>query len=91
MSKTALKYKIIRIRAKLSFIAFERRMTVQELLLTKIIESYKDMVSQRLFVPKESFEEGNQKANIIMTSNIGECFSKLVQLEQQGSKSYVKL
>lgn len=37
MRKTALKYKIIRIRAKLSYAAFQQRVTVQELFLKAIM------------------------------------------------------
>lgn len=37
---TCMKYKIMRIRAKLSFLAFQKNQTIFELLLTQILKSY---------------------------------------------------
>ena len=44
--KTMLKYKIIRMRNKISYHAFIKNMTVLELYVNKIYESYKDLVNQ---------------------------------------------
>ena len=78
MRKTALKYKIIRIRAKLSYAAFQQRVTVQELVLKAIIESYKDLVKQKFIIPDENYEESEQQVNILMTSNVGQCLRKII-------------
>ena len=48
MMKTMLKYKIIRMRNKISYHAFIKNMTVLELYVSKIYESYKDLVSQKV-------------------------------------------
>jgi len=45
MKKTALKYSIIRIRMKISFMAFEEKITVQEYLFKKILESHTDLIN----------------------------------------------
>lgn len=54
--KTTLKYKIIRIRSKISFIAFKLRQTIPELFLTKILESHRDLVAQGAIIPKQTFK-----------------------------------
>lgn len=40
MRKAIMKYKIIRIRIKISYYAFAKNMTVKELFISKLIESY---------------------------------------------------
>ena len=40
MKKTALKYSILRIRQKISFMAFMKKMTIQELILQTIVKSH---------------------------------------------------
>lgn len=40
---TQIKYKIMRVRAKISFIAFQRGMTIHEMLLNQIMKSYMDI------------------------------------------------
>lgn len=40
-----LKYKILRIRAKISFMAFMQNMTVQEFYLTKIDLNYRHLLN----------------------------------------------
>lgn len=40
MKQTLLKYKIMRIRAKISFAALKKRMTIKELILTQILDTY---------------------------------------------------
>jgi hypothetical protein len=45
MKKTALKYSIIRIRMKISFMAFKEKITVQEHIFKKILESHTDLIN----------------------------------------------
>jgi hypothetical protein len=40
MSKTALKYKILRVRAKVSYEAFINKMTIAEIFLNQILKSF---------------------------------------------------
>ena len=40
-----MKYKIMRIRSKLSFMAFKANLTIQELIIKQILQSNQDMVS----------------------------------------------
>ena len=44
MRKTCLKYQILKIRSKLSYICFEKRCTLTELLLKQILTSYNELI-----------------------------------------------
>lgn len=46
MYKTLLKYKIMRVRGKISFHAFSKNKTILEHIVSKIYESYRDLVTQ---------------------------------------------
>ena len=50
MKSTLLKYKLLRLRCKISFEAFVQFKTISELFIIKIRESYQDMVSLNEFV-----------------------------------------
>jgi hypothetical protein len=39
-----MKYKVLRIRAKISFMAFEKRCTIKELFLKAILKTYLDLM-----------------------------------------------
>ena len=41
--KIYLKYLIMRIRAKISFMAFEKRMTIVEIIVNAIFKSYREL------------------------------------------------
>lgn len=53
--KIYLKYVLMRIRAKISFMALERRMTVVELLIETILRSYREIQRMGIY-PMESYE-----------------------------------
>ena len=44
MRTTLFRFKLLRIRSKLSFEAFRQKMTVHEMLLTQIMQSYSDLL-----------------------------------------------
>jgi hypothetical protein len=49
--KTLQKYKIMRIRQKISFIAFQKRMTVAELFCSTILDSLHSLPPNNRFLP----------------------------------------
>jgi hypothetical protein len=53
--KVYLKYLIMRIRAKISFMALERRMTVVELIIATIMKSYQEVKRMGVY-PIESYD-----------------------------------
>ena len=53
--KVNTKYKIMKIRQKISFIAFEKSVTIKELIVNQIFESYK--VLKRPFLNDTEIEE----------------------------------
>lgn len=46
--KIFLKYKVMVIRAKISYMAFKKGKTINELILSQIIKSYKIMMKQNI-------------------------------------------
>ena len=44
-AKTAFKYKLLRIRSKIAYAAFQQRMTVNELLISTILSSYETLTA----------------------------------------------
>jgi hypothetical protein len=57
MCKTALKYKILRVRCKISYEAFIRKMTITEFITTQILRTYETLTENGIledFVPSES-------------------------------------
>ena len=42
-NKVLMKFKIMRIRSKISYIAFKKRMTISELIVTQILKSFKEL------------------------------------------------
>ena len=54
--KVYLKYLIMRIRAKISFMALERRMTVVELIIATIMKSYQEVKRMGVY-PIESYDQ----------------------------------
>jgi hypothetical protein len=69
MMKTVMKYKIIRIRNKISFHAFKNRMTILELIVNKAYLSFKELVKQGEIVPKLSSEETQEVFDDINNGN----------------------
>jgi hypothetical protein len=49
--KTLLKYKLLRVRSKISFLALQRRMTVLELFLTTIKACYHHLLEAEAIPP----------------------------------------
>lgn len=62
--KVYLKYLIMRIRAKISFMALERRMTIVELMITTIFKSYREIQHMGIY-PKESYEQETRHESIL--------------------------
>ena len=52
MLKTMTKYKILALRCKISFLAFMKKQTITELILTQIISSHKKLVQEKSSPPK---------------------------------------
>lgn len=79
MLKTALKYKIIRIRSKISFLAFEKRQTILELFLRKILESHREFIYQKVYEPRQSDEEIEKLLDMIENINPGSVIKGLIE------------
>ena len=69
MLKTMLKYKVIRVRNKISYHAFMKNMTILELYVSKIYESYKDLVTQKVLKQDQSSPTSLQVLRSIMVGN----------------------
>lgn len=68
-----LKYKVMRIRSKISFMALEKRMTVYELFMTTIKKSYLEFQKLGYYKRKDNNEIGHDKM-----------FKKLIRGEIKG-------
>ena len=55
--KIFLKYKVMVIRAKISYMAFKNGKTINELILSQIIKSYKIMMKQNILKVNKEFNE----------------------------------
>ena len=58
MRKTAFRFKLLRIRQKISYIAYEQRMTIPELILSTILRVYRELPQLGLVYadPTHSYE-----------------------------------
>lgn len=79
MLKTALKYKIIRIRSKVSFIAFENRYTILELFLRKILESHREFIHQNVYKPFMTDSEIESHLDLIDNMRVGSILAGLIE------------
>ena len=71
--KVHFKYKVIKIRAKISFSALQKRMTIHELFLNTIYATYKKLVIQgQLDGPSEDQQQAdNNLYNAVMRGEKG--------------------
>ena len=82
MRKVYLKYLIMRIRSKISFMAFMKRQTILELFIKAILRSYNHLtmtkqIFPRFHYPPEKIKIGYQR---IIAGDIGSCFLAIVDL-----------
>ena len=67
--KIFLKYKVMVIRAKISFMAFSKGKTINELMLTQIVKSYKIMRQQNLIKVNKDFADSCYRIADKITNN----------------------
>jgi hypothetical protein len=78
MLKTMLKYTVIRVRNKISYHAFLKNMTILELYVSKIYESYKDLVSQKALKQKQTSPHSIQVLRSIMIGNTRQVLQTII-------------
>ena len=79
-----MKYKIIKFRMKLSYIAFEKELTIKELFLTTIMKSYMTLF-KRGKIPisvEEVFRQQNCVYDKILSLSCKDCFTYIVSLNR---------
>ena len=76
---TLMKYKLIRIRCKISYLAFAQKMIISEFLLSKLVDSYIQLVKNDEFPMKKMDEYGidTEIYEKLFSNNIGS-FLKVV-------------
>ena len=81
MRKTYLKYLLLRIRAKLSYMAFIRRQTIVEMIVTQIYKSYK-ILSEARCIPKTQHHSRilHKKFDEIFKGDMKNMFHHIVDL-----------
>ena len=53
--KIHTKYKVLQVRAKISFMAFEKQITIQQLFLKAILKTYHNLVTEGFLKPALSY------------------------------------
>ena len=74
MHKVAIKYLIVKFRNKVSFTAFQKRMTIEELFMRKIIRSYHDLVKRKDITSKMSQSKVDFLFKEVLNSRFGISF-----------------
>jgi hypothetical protein len=73
-----MKYKILRIRQKISFLAFDENLTVTEFFARKIHQSYISLLQKGEILSKTSSDTVHEEFNKLMASDVSSCFKILM-------------
>ena len=76
--KTYLKFLIIKLRFKISFIAFKNKMTIVELFCNSIIKTYNQLVNEGSIVVNEVYLE--KQANILSSLKVGNSVKNVLKM-----------
>ena len=83
MRKVALKYTLIKVRSKLSFECFRKRLTFTELMLTAILTSYVYLVDHGHIPPTYNSEEVVDLFNCVMANDSASNLKRFIEIFQK--------
>ena len=75
--KAVLKYRILTIRSKLSYEAFNRKMTIIEMFLSEITKTYEEFYEKHMEYPSMLIH----KFSLLMSGDLSSVFTRLIEFE----------
>lgn len=79
--QTFFKYRLMRIRIKIGFHAYQSRQTINEMIISQILASYEELTYVGLIQPVANYSQKSMETfNDILTGDVSQCINKLIAL-----------